>query len=259
MVIPVPNRSVFVFLITLIFFSPLQAAHPDSAEALTPSFARFQLKQTVMEQALESYTASAEETVSFRKQKSRARAFLQSLILPGWGQHYAESKTMMKVFIASEVVLWGSFLWFNARSNWLEDDFRTFAATHAEVQPEGKSAEYFVDIGNYDSIFEYNQAQLRNRDVAALYPETEAFFWQWDSAENREDFENLRESRDSAQNRSEFTLAVIFLNHLVSAIQSSFAVFKYNKRTNEQGLRFRFDHDSRLSGSSLSLRIVKHF
>lgn len=253
-----PNRTVFVPLIVLVFSSSLMAAPPDSSEALTPSFSRFQLKQTAMEQAVESYAASDEGNIRL-DHKSRARAFLQSLVLPGWGQHYAESKTMMKVFVASEVILWGSFLWFNARSNWFEDDFRTFAATHAGVQPEGKSGDYFVDIGNYDSIFEYNQAQLRDRDVDALYPETEAFFWQWDSAENRQDFENLRERRDSAQNRSEFTLAVLFLNHLVSAIHSSFAVFKYNKRTDEQSFRFRFDHDTRLSSSSLSLRIVKHF
>lgn len=252
-------RFCYRALLPVLFASQLLAAPPDTSNSLTPSIARFQLKQETIENAVKSYAESYQET-QVLQQKSRARAFLQSLILPGWGQHYAESRTMMKVFAASEAIFLGSFLWFKSRHNGLEDDLRTFAATHAGVQPGGKSDSYFVDVGNYDNIFEYNQAQLRNRDVEALYPETDAFLWQWDSTENREEFEDIRVRSDRAQNRSQFTLAVIFLNHLVSAIHSSFAVYKYNQRSVEQSFHLKFQHDVSPTGAGLlSLKIAKHF
>ncbi|MCG8605841.1 hypothetical protein MJD09_12690 [bacterium] len=150
---------------------------------------------------------------------------------------------MMKIFAATEVVLWGTFLGFNVWSDWLKDDFRTFAATHAEANINGKPDSYFVDIGNFDDVFEYNQAQLRNRDVTTLYPETEEFFWRWDSITNRREFRDIRVRSDRASNRAEFALAGIFLNHFFSAIHSTLAVHKFNKRLAAQqlGMKLNFD------------------
>ena len=76
----------------------------------------------------------------------------ETLLLPGWGQAYAGSKSMMKVFIVSEALLWGSFLGFTVWSNWLENDFTAFAATHAGISTSNKPNKYFVDIGNFDDI-----------------------------------------------------------------------------------------------------------
>ena len=188
--------------------------------------------------------------------KSKGRAFLQSLVLPGWGQHYADSKTMMKVFIVSEVALWATYLGFTTWGNWLQDDYRTFAATHAGANISGKPRRYFVDIGNFDSIVDYNQAQLRGRDVRALYPVTEEFFWQWDDRENRRRYEDLRVRSDAAKNRAQLTLAVIFVNHLVSAIHATLAVHKFNEKLEKAGLglQFKLGEDPTQLNPSLSLR-----
>ncbi len=200
--------------------------------------------------------AAAPQNVS---RKSKLRAFLQSLILPGWGQHYAESRTMFKVFIASEVLLWGTFAGFTTWSNWLEDDYRTFATNHAGITLEGKPKQYFVDIGNFNDIFAYNQAQLRERDVNDLYPETDEFFWRWDSEENRLKFEDLRIRSDRAASRADLTLAAIFFNHLISAIHANLAVHKFNKRLAKQGLGLRIDIDSYSENRYFRVAVVKRF
>lgn len=184
---------------------------------------------------------------------------MQSLILPGWGQYYAESKTMFKVFALTEVMLLASYTGFKVWSNWKEDDFRTFAVTHADVKLEGKPGRYFVDIGNFDNIFDFNQFQLQNRNVAALYPETEEFAWQWDSKANRDRFEDMRISRDRADDRARFTLAAIFVNHVVSAIHSTLAVYKLNKRLARKGLGLHFDIDSYSRNRHVALALVKKF
>ncbi len=245
------------------------AAPPDDAvKLLRPALGHFQAKQVLLNArsprvGLPRRAAVEIAPAAFAQagggEKSKGRAFLQSLILPGWGQHYARSHTMLKVFAASEVLLWGTFAGFNLWSNWLENDYRAFAVSHAGVDLEGKSGRYFVDIGNFNDIFEYNQDQLRNRDVSALYPETDEFFWRWDSEANRRRFEDLRIRSDRAANRAELTLAVIFVNHLVSALQATLAVHKYNQRLQKNDVGMDLEVDALAENLGVRLRLVKHF
>ena len=241
----------------LLASSPTKSA-PNSS--LKPSLLTFQNKQNFLAAAAamgsKKFVAFSNPTLG--APKSKARAFLQSLILPGWGQHYAESRSMMKVFIASEAVLLGSFIGFNLWGNWLEDDFRTFASTHAGISPQGKPNGYFVDIGNFNDIFDYNQEQLRNRDVRSLYPVTDEFFWRWDSEANRLKFEDLRVRSARAANRADLTLAVIFVNHLLSAIHSTLAVHKYNRRLSNPDVGVRLMLDGYVY-RELRIRVEKNF
>ena len=115
------------------------------------------------------------------------------------------------------------------------------------------------DIGNFADVFAYNQAQLRDRDVADLYEETDEFVWRWDNETNRREFESMRVRSDRAANRADFSLAAIFLNHLISAIHSTLAVHKFNKRLAGErlGMKLNFDLDSRYQ--ALTVNLAKHF
>lgn len=216
---------------------------PNFVRPIDGSLLRFNRKQEFLRAIRTDYTLAQEkrnrEMQAANGQentqiKSRKRAFFQSLFIPGWGQDYADSKTAMKVFIATETAVWASFIGFTVWSNWLENDFRTFATTHADVNVMNKPEQYFVDIGNYANLSDYNQAQLRGRDVSGLYPENEEFFWSWDNDENRRRFENMRIRSDRASNRAGIAVAAIFLNHLVSAIHSTLAVHRFNERKSSE-------------------------
>ena len=251
----------------------LEASTPPKAKinrskTLSPSFSNFLLQQTTLKQAVVSLKrspqrisllSSAESFEQKSQQKSKGRAFLQSLVFPGWGQYYAQSKSMTKVFVGSEALLLGTYVGFNVWSSWLEDDFRTFAVTHAKVDLNGKSAAYLVDIGNFDDITAYNQAQLRDRDVLDLYPRTSEFFWSWDSEENRRKYEDMRIRSDRAANRADLTLAAIFLNHLVSAIHSTLVVHRYNQRLAERDVGLRLDLDVNSLEKEVRVGLVKEF
>ncbi len=184
---------------------------------------------------------------------------MQSLLLPGWGQHYAESPKMMRVFIASEVLLWGGFIGFTKWSDWLEDDYRAFAVEHARIDLQGKSDRYFSDISIFNGIDEFNQDQLRNRDVTTLYNDREADFWQWDSRGNRLQYANLRFRSNNADNRAELMLAAIFVNHLASAIHSTLSVFKFNKRLQKEEIGLHLDFQPSQSGQRVAVRLEKRF
>lgn len=240
----------------------------ESTDALAGNWfkmSRFELRHAALSEALVSANLSyAAPQISFEDhyaatgRKSRGRAFLQSLLLPGWGQHYAGSKTMMRVFVTSEVLLWGGFIGFTKWSDLLEDDYRTFASTHAQVDVAGKASQFFVDIGNFISLEEFNQAQLRDRDVSDLYPtDSGDFFWQWDSDANRRDFEDMRIRSDKAANNAEFMVAAIFVNHFISAIHATLSVFKHNKRVRKMGLNYHLHLAGTSDNRTLKLSLTK--
>ncbi|MCA9740143.1 hypothetical protein KC734_01315, partial [candidate division KSB1 bacterium] len=109
--------------------------------------------------------APAQESAS----RNNRTAFLKSLVIPGWGQYALGAKTSARNFVISEIVLIGTSLGFNVYSNWLEDDLRALAARHAGVQnAESKDDQFWVDIGNFDSVVDFNDEKLRQRNTVDL-------------------------------------------------------------------------------------------
>ncbi len=264
-------KNMFALLFLVLLSSTLLSAPAEKKsyriKNLAPSLEQFKFKQKILNSS--SSEDANKERQGFanswlltenqgRASKKKGRAFLQSLLLPGWGQHYAESRTIMKVFIASEVLLWGSCIGLTTWGNWLENDYRDLSVQNAGVNLEGKSDTYFADISNYGDILAYNQAQLRNRDVNAVYTDTETFFWKWDSEQNRRKFDDMRIRSDRARNRADLTLAFIFTNHVISAIHSTLAVFKFNKRLEKQNLELKLDYDSYSDNRYFKVGLVKN-
>ncbi|TDI83982.1 MAG: hypothetical protein E2O79_04155 [Caldithrix sp.] len=264
-------KNSFVLFFCIVLSASLIAetrVENNQTQVLIPSLEQFKFKQKILNSTRFENTHELQQQFSgslvFTENqqgapKKKGRAFLQSLLLPGWGQHYAESKAMMKVFIASEVLLWGSFVGLTTWGNWLEDDYRTFSVEHAGVNLAGKSDVDFVNISIYADIFAYNQDQLRNRDVNAVYTDTESFFWKWDSEHNRRQFDDMRIRSDRARNRADLTLAFIFTNHVISAIQSTLAVFKFNKGLQKHDLGLKLDYNSYSANRYFRVGLVKQF
>lgn len=161
--------------------------------------------------------------------KSTGKALIMSLILPGWGQRYAGAKTKSEIFFGLEAGLWLSYAGFTSYSGWRESDYRNYAATFAGVDLSGKTSSYFIDVGNFESVHEYNAYRLRQRNTTDLYSDEVADYWQWLSPEHRQRFDQLRVSSDTAHNRATFTLGTIVANHIVSAIEAVWSVHQYQK------------------------------
>ena len=67
---------------------------------------------------------------------------------------------------------------------------------------------------------EYNDFKLKERNIDALYPENEAYTWNWDSETSRAEYEAMRVSADRAKNNSMIVVAAIVLNHIVSGVDA---------------------------------------
>jgi hypothetical protein len=162
--------------------------------------------------------------------KSIGKAFLYSLILPGAGEAYMGKTGYTKFFLSVETVIWGLFLANQLNLNWQTKDYQSYAVQHAGVSRNGKDADYWINIGKYNTIYDYNEQKRRDRNVDAIYEETAFYSWYWDSQDNRYYYDLKRIETRELQARTAYFMGAIVLNHLVSAINALRLARKYNKQ-----------------------------
>ncbi|RMF57441.1 MAG: hypothetical protein D6748_11160 [Calditrichaeota bacterium] len=159
----------------------------------------------------------SQETVSGGSSGNAFHIFL-SLLLPGSGEWLMGNKTMGKIFLGSDALLWLSYWGSKSYVNILQNDLQGFAAVHAGVHTGNKNDQYWIDIGTAGSIYEFNSERLLDRDIDGMYPETGDYSWQWDSEENRRAYLDKRLHRLDWKRRTTYLVGGLVLNRLISAI-----------------------------------------
>lgn len=163
------------------------------------------------------------------EKKSVGLAAIYSLLLPGMGETYTGAFTSSgKYFLLAEGILWVTFAAFEISGNSLQTDARTYSAANAGVLVAGKNDQFFVDIGNYLTVDDYNQQKLRDRQPQKIYDPAAGYAWQWVSDEARQTFRDQRIASDQMYNDQKFVVAAILLNHIVSAINAGRSAVAYN-------------------------------
>ncbi|MBN1465097.1 hypothetical protein JXA02_05000 [candidate division KSB1 bacterium] len=190
--------------------------------------------------------------------KNKGKAMFMSLLIPGLGQRYAEADGKAAVFFGIEIGLWLTYCGFTAHGDWRENDYKNLAAAHANVNLEGKNHTYFIDVGNFDDIYEHNEYRLRQRDWANYYQDVDFWYWNWSSRAYRDKFDELRIASDTADNRAKFVLGAIVANHIISAIDAVWSVYQHDKKQLSN-----IDWDVRFGDGhfhpTFNLHVIAHF
>jgi hypothetical protein len=117
--------------------------------------------------------------------------------------------------------------------NEIRDDSRAFARAHAGITPAGKDDQYFVDIGNFMNVYDFNDKKLRDREPEKMYNPNSDYSWQWDTDLSRATFRDKRVASDNMYNNEKFVFAAILINHVGSAINAVRSAIAYNKALEE--------------------------
>ena len=152
--------------------------------------------------------------------KKNVDPVIKSFFVPGWGQNELGYKSRSKKYIYVEVGILLSLYTSSKYSNEIKRNYIAYAAKHAGIVTNGKDREYWVDIGNFNTLNDYNSEHLRNREVGELYPQTQKWNWNWDTSKNRKYFESRRIQSDKMKLFSTFAIGGLFLNHFVSSIDA---------------------------------------
>jgi hypothetical protein len=165
-----------------------------------------------------------------RQRKSGFLGILYSTLLPGMGELYAGRFDRGRYPLIADGVLWLALAGVNIAGAWVQDDARTFAAQAAGVDTRGKDEQFFVDIGNYASLADYNAAKRIERTVDRLYPEDPAagYGWEWRTNSDRTTYRDQRIRADEFFNASGFVVLGLIANRIWSAVQAALSVKSYN-------------------------------
>ncbi|MFN1834279.1 hypothetical protein AB2B38_003365 [Balneola sp. MJW-20] len=167
-------------------------------------------------------------------------AFLRSLAVPGWGHYYVDRSdwTRGKYHLASDVVLILSYVGLNTRANYLEDQLFTYANSRAGTSLKGKNRDYRIAIGNYNSLSDYNNAQLQTRNWDRLFPETAEFQWEWQEAADRNRYRDKRETIDRNRGQLPTLLGLMVANRLISGLHAFVQARNMGQNIPEAGLTY---------------------
>jgi len=155
-----------------------------------------------------------------QKKVSMKKAMLLSMLLPGAGQYYADSKFKGQVFMGVEAAIWAGFAAYRVYGGWKKDDYQDFAAAHAGVDNSGKDDEFYDWVGFYDNREEFNQLGRLYYPDRAYLPDNASYDWQWDSPENRVEFKEMKDASKSAFRNSTFMLGLALINRVVAGIDT---------------------------------------
>jgi hypothetical protein len=165
--------------------------------------------------------------------ESRKSVFLAvaaSLLVPGMGELYAGSFETGKYHLIAEGALWLTYSGFRMHSNSLLQDAQSFAKIHAGADFNNKDDQYSVNIGNFATTEEYNDAKNRNREYDFVYqPAQTEYQWNWDLDANRLKFKDMRIRSGEVKNNSKFVIGAIVVNHILSAFLAGKKAAAYNR------------------------------
>ena len=182
---------------------------------------------------------------------SKGVNILLSLLLPGAGEWRMGHKNTAKFFFGTEFLLWVGYFSFNAYADVIRDDFHAYASVHASANPNYKDDQYWIEIGSAENIYLYNKQRLRERDISGTYPETDLYYWQWDSKENRQRYNQLRVNAHDWERRATFVVSGFILNRLVSAVDVLRLIRKEKRALEQRMSRLYFDYNKDQSGSDV--------
>jgi len=175
------------------------------------------------------------------EKKSVGLAALYSLLLPGMGELYAGGFSSGKYFLLAEGVLWLAYAAVDVHGNALREDARVYSAVHAGVDRSGKDDQFFVDVGNFASVDDYNDKKLRDREPDLVYDPAGGYNWRWDTDASRQTFRDQRVASENMFNNRKFVGAAILVNHVASAINAARAAIARNSAVDEALGDLRFD------------------
>ena len=194
----------------------------------------FQLRSEFEKPIANVAAAYQEQSVSQNK-KSPAKAVLYSLLVPGMGELYAGGFDQGKYSLIVEGGLWLTYISFHQYGSWIRNDSRRYAVVHAGSDLTGKNDQYFVDVGNFNDTYEYNEKKLADRTSDRLYDVNAGYYWKWDSDENRKEFRAMRVSSERVFNNAKFIIGAVIVNHIISAVNAARLTRQYNTQL-EEGL-----------------------
>jgi len=175
----------------------------------------------------------------------------KSLLIPGLGEKELGDKKRAQYFYGAELLLWSAALGSISMADQIRNDLNAYASIEADINIDDKDMIFLVNIGNYDSLSDYNDEKRRQRSFNSIYEETDANIWDWSSDSSRYKFDNMRIQQSRYTQIFTFTIAGMIVNRAISFFDTI-----YLSKTSNKAIRLQSYFLPNNNGIDLSVKIL---
>lgn len=158
-------------------------------------------------------------------------AFLKSLAVPGWGHYYADQSnwTRGQFHLAADAALIISYFGLSVHSNNLQQNWYSYGAAQAGVAIKGRSRQFQLAVGDFNSLEAYNDYQERSRNWDQLMADTPKNRWQWQGSAARAEYNDIRSRFEQIDQQLPALLVLMAVNRIISGISAYNRALKVNQ------------------------------
>ncbi len=153
---------------------------------------------------------------------SPAGALLRSFVMPGWG-HYAADPTDWtrgQVHLGADLAMLASYVLLANYQHRLEGNLHTFGDQYSGINLSERERSFRLAVAGYNSLREYNDYQERSRNWDRIYPETDENYWEWESDEKRQSYNEMRSRRDNIERQAPALLGMMVVNRVIAGVSA---------------------------------------
>ena len=184
------------------------------------------------------------------KGKSVKRAFVYSLIVPGAGELYANSKIKAVLFFGLDATLWTLYFNYHKKGKNKENEYKGFANQHWK---EDDYREWLIDSlgitsgSDQDSFWNKKETRYdwlshhlpdkKDQQYYEMIGKYDQFMFGWDdfpvpdtNQALRNAYLNMRRDSNNLLNKAKYSVMFSLANHILSAFDAAIAVKKHNRK-----------------------------
>jgi hypothetical protein len=147
-------------------------------------------------------------------------ALLRSLVLPGWGHHYAqpEAWTAGKIHLVADVSLLAAYFGYDLRASDLERTLVTQSKHYSGAELNGRPRSFRFAVADFESLAAYNDHQLRTRNWNRVLPDIPENQWMWQDEASRKRFVSLINQEAAASDQLPAIVSLMVVNRVLAGV-----------------------------------------
>lgn len=140
--------------------------------------------------------------------------------------------------MGADILVVLSFFGLNIHSNNLQQNWYSYARDEAGIDIENRSREIQLAVGDFNSLSDYNDYQLRTRNWDQLLEDRPENRWNWQSDELRGEYNDIRNRFENIDQQLPALIGLMVVNRVVSAISAYNRAGKVQAKNTDTALYF---------------------
>ena len=152
---------------------------------------------------------------------------IKNIVIPGLGMPKTDQyQKIRKQYLLREVVLWGGLFSSRRSRDIYKDNYINYGVTYSDTNVSDFNYQYAINVGDYDSMSEYNDAMLRKRLSDKVYPQDQGYDWNWGASSERLKYRNMLRTSRNLDKMGDFAIAGLLIHRIVGVINYAYITNK---------------------------------